>query len=80
MIFGGSYSSNLVSHIELVKWYSLSTKLMWLGLTSRIIDYSDFKAVNFDRRLQSNLKSNNESESTIAISIWFQYKINLFCK
>ena len=51
---------------------------MRFGLTNRIVDNSDFKAVNFDSRLRSNSKSNDESESTIAISIWFWYKIDLF--
>ena len=47
----------------------ISTKLMRLGLTNWIIDDSDFKPVNFDRRFQSDSKSNDEFESTIAISI-----------
>ena len=35
---------------------------------------SDFKAVDFDRRLRSNSKSNGKSELTIG----FRYKIDLF--
>ena len=51
---------------------------MRLGLTNRIVKDSDFKAVDFHRRLRSDSKSNDESESTIAISIWIRYKIDLF--
>ena len=49
----------------------LHDKVMRLGLMNRIIDDSDFKLVNFDCRLQSDSKSNDESELTIAISISF---------
>ena len=51
---------------------------MRLGLMNRNVDNSDFKAVDFDCRLRFNLKSNDKSESTIAILIWFRYKIDLF--
>ena len=44
-------------------------KLMRFGLMNRIVVDSDFKAVDFDRRLRSDSKSNDESESTIAILI-----------
>ena len=53
---------------------SHSSKLMRLGPTNRIVDDSDSKAVDFDRRFRSDLISTTiiEStiiESTIAISI-----------
>ena len=48
---------------------ALLTKLMRLGLTNRIVDDLDSKPVYFDRRLLSNSKSNDKSESTISISI-----------
>ena len=44
-------------------------KLMRFGLTNWIVNDSDFKVVNLDRSLRSDSKSNDESESKIAISI-----------
>ena len=45
-------------------WGLIHTKLMRLGLTNRIVDDSDFKPVDFDRRFQSNFKSNDGFESS----------------
>ena len=44
---------------------------MWLGLTNQIVDDSDSKPANFDRRFRSDSKYNDESELAIAILIWF---------
>ena len=44
-------------------------KLMRLGPTNRIVDGSDSKAVDFDRRFRSNSISTPIFESTIVISI-----------
>ena len=51
---------------------------MRVWLTNWIADYSDSKLADFDRRFRFVSKSNNESESTIVILIWFRYKIDLF--
>ena len=58
----------IVSHImEVIK--RLATKLMQFGLMNWIDDDSDSKPVDFDRWFWSDSKSNEKSESTIAISI-----------
>ena len=48
---------------------SVCTRLMGFGDRNQIVDNSDSKPANFDRRFWSDSKSNNESESTIAILI-----------
>ena len=55
------------SIFPIIPWTSIDTKLMGLGLTNRIVDNSDFKLVDFDCWFPSDSKSNDESESTIAI-------------
>ena len=47
--------------VYLILGQRLAVKLMGLGLTNRIDDDSDFKLVDFDRRLQSDSKSNDKS-------------------
>ena len=51
------------------KWILQLTKLMWLGLTKRIVDNSDSKPVYFDRLLMSDSDSNEKSELTIVFLI-----------
>ena len=65
-------SCMLLSIICLWNWLYVMcvlSKLMQLELTNQIVDNSDFKPVNFDRWFQSDLKSNDIFELTIAISI-----------
>ena len=45
---------------------------MQLGLTNQIVDNLDCKPVDLDQWFQSDLKSNDEFELTIGISIEIQ--------
>ena len=45
----------------------VQTKLMGLEVTNQIVNNSDSKLADFDRRFGSDSKSNDEFESTIAI-------------
>ena len=49
---------------------------MQLGVMNRIIDDSDSKLADFDRRFQSDLDFNDKIESTIGISIKFRYNFD----
>ena len=59
----------MVLYLQYKTFAAVNIKLVRLGLTNQIVGDWDFKPVNFDRRFQSDSKSNDESESTIAISI-----------
>ena len=63
-------------HTKMNYCTNMYIKLMRLEGTNRIVDDSDFKPVDFDRRLPSDSKSNDKSELTI----WFQFqsKFDLF--
>ena len=58
---------NLEQDYESLTWVMI--KLMRLGVTNQIVDDSDSKPVNFDRRFRSDSKSNDKFELTIAIWI-----------
>ena len=47
---------------------------MELGLTNQIVNDSDSNLADFNRRFQSNSKSNDESELAITIMIYFWLK------
>ena len=49
-------------------WKSVEIKLMPLGVANRIVVIESKSVSEFDRRFQSDSKSNDEIESTIAIS------------
>ena len=53
---------------------NMFSKLMQSGLTNRIVDDSYSKPADFDQQFWSNSKSNDKSESAIAIAIYFWLK------